>query len=90
MSATTHALGPAASERVRRAWRGPRSATPRQRWLLYRRQRGRCRQCGEPLGWPVEAHHVRPWHRGGRTRLRNLALMHPPCHAEADAVALAA
>jgi HNH endonuclease len=76
---------PVATERVRRAWRGPRAATPRQRWLLYRRQRGRCGWCRLPLGWPAEAHHIRPWARGGRTILRNLVLLHPACHAEADA-----
>ena len=90
MSTNLRLRPPVASERIRRAWYGPRSATARQRWLLYRRQRGKCGRCRQPLGWPVEAHHRTPWSRGGRTILRNLVLLHPACHVAADAVALAA
>jgi len=64
-----------------------RSATPQQRRVLYRRQRGLCALCSLPLaGRKAECHHVVPWSRGGRTVLSNLALVHAvPCHEKLTA-----
>ena len=52
-----------------------RTETPAQRRALTARDRG-CRWpgCGMPAVW-CTAHHIRPWQRGGRTRLPNLILL---------------
>jgi hypothetical protein len=52
-----------------------RTETPALRRALAARDRG-CRfpGCGIPAVW-CTAHHIRPWKRGGRTRLPNLVLL---------------
>jgi hypothetical protein len=52
-----------------------RTETPAIRRALTARDRG-CRWpgCGIPAVW-CTAHHIRPWKRGGRTRLPNLILL---------------
>ncbi|HEY2519077.1 MAG TPA: DUF222 domain-containing protein [Streptosporangiaceae bacterium] len=52
-----------------------RTETPAQRRALTARDRG-CRWpgCGMPAVW-CTAHHIRPWKRGGRTRLPDLILL---------------
>ncbi len=52
-----------------------RTETPALRRALTARDRG-CRWpgCGLPAAW-CTAHHIRPWKRGGKTRLPNLVLL---------------
>ncbi len=52
-----------------------RTETPAMRRVLAARDQG-CRWpgCGLPAAW-CTAHHVRPWNRGGATRLPNLVLL---------------
>ena len=61
---------------------GGRFATVAQRRVLWRRQRGRCALCGQPLPRRgAEADHILPWSLGGPTTLANLRLLHAsPCH----------
>ncbi len=61
--------------------RALRFATAAQRRALRRRQRGLCARCGRPLGQGAEAHHVVPFSRGGRTKLRNMVLLDSSCHS---------
>lgn len=53
-------------------------------WTLWRRQRGRCPNCRQPIsietGW--HTHHVIWRVRGGSDRLDNLVLLHPNCHRQ--------
>jgi len=53
-------------------------------WTLWRRQRGRCPNCRQPIsnetGW--HTHHVIWRVHGGSDRLDNLALLHPTCHRQ--------
>jgi hypothetical protein len=55
--------------------RGHRHATPAQRRALAVRD-GCCTfpGCDAALGW-LDAHHVRHWHRGGSTSIRNMVLL---------------
>jgi 5-methylcytosine-specific restriction endonuclease McrA len=65
----------------RRHQRAGRLASPWQRRVLWREQRGLCYACRLPLRHTiVEAHHVRPWSQGGKTVLSNLILLHQDCH----------
>lgn len=54
--------------------------TRRQRAHLYRRARGRCESCNEPLkaGW--HADHDNPWARGGPTWVQNGRALCPSCN----------
>ena len=53
-------------------------------WTLWRRQRGRCPNCRQPIsvetGW--HTHHVIWRVHGGSDRLDNLVLLHPNCHRQ--------
>src|ERR1700733_13446362 len=62
-----------------------RSASAAQRRIMWRRQNGLCAYCGWPMeaGQRIEAHHLEPWCRGGRTVCSNMVLIHAePCHAQ--------
>ena len=54
--------------------------------LLFRRQKGRCDYCNQPLtnqqvkDTAIHQHHLKPRSEGGDWRLRNLRLLHADCH----------
>lgn len=59
---------------------GKREAIPtRVLRTLYMRAKGRCEKCGTRRG-PLDAHHARPWSKGGRHRLEEMQLLCDPCH----------
>ena len=59
------------------------------RELVYLQQRMECAVCGSRVRWEdAEIHHVKEHQQGGRTSLRNAALVHKECHPKsAKAVA---
>ncbi len=81
--AALHRVLVAAGGAVLGLGRTVRLATAAQRRALAARDRG-CvvPGCGRPPTW-CDAHHVVPWHRGGRTDLDNLVLL---CQAHHNAV----
>ena len=51
------------------------------RELIYLQQGKKCAVCGVVVSWTdAEIHHVEEHHRGGKTALRNAALVHKVCH----------
>lgn len=59
------------------AWPERRVVPPAMRRALTARD-NRCRECGSMHD--LEAHHITPWWRGGKTLLENLILLCRPCH----------
>ena len=60
-----------------------RTFTDAQKREAYERQGGTCACCGNEF--PLEglqAHHVKPWHSGGKTIPSNLKLLCPTCHRD--------
>jgi RNA-directed DNA polymerase len=53
-------------------------------WRLWRRQRGRCPSCRQPISVETEwhTHHIIWRVNGGSDRLDNLVLLHPTCHRQ--------
>jgi 5-methylcytosine-specific restriction endonuclease McrA len=58
--------------------RGPRYATPRQRAIVLRRDRYRCRRCGARRNLQID--HVVPWSWGGPTTVGNLQVLCKRCN----------
>lgn len=58
--------------------RSKRIATPDQRIVLHARDRGCTRPNCDVCGYWSQAHHIRPWARGGNTDIDNLALACDP------------
>ncbi|MHC4211413.1 MAG: AAA family ATPase [Planctomycetota bacterium] len=56
-----------------------RRVPPAMRARVLARDRHRCRCCGSPHS--LQMHHVIPWSKGGRTRMKNLISMCRTCHA---------
>lgn len=61
--------------------------SPEQRRLLWNsEEKKKCSICDEPLGWTnFQVDHVKPYSRGGRTSLKNAALVCGPCNASKGA-----
>lgn len=49
---------------------------------IFRRQKGRCPVCKQPLAIeaPYDVHHIKPIVMGGKDTFNNLVLLHPNCH----------
>lgn len=47
---------------------------------LYRKQKGRCRACGKPLGKDYHIDHIKPIVRGGLNTDSNCQLLHKRCN----------
>lgn len=83
---STYEIPPYDPEQLRivRAGGRPRgtAATPRQRRRVYKRDGGRCRNCGKALDpdGPWEADHRIPRRRGGPTTMENLQLLCIACN----------
>ncbi len=58
--------------------------SPEQRRILWNSTAERkCAQCGKALTWDdFTIDHIKPFSKGGRTRLNNAALMHRRCNAK--------
>jgi Holliday junction DNA helicase RuvB len=56
-----------------------RRVSPSRRRRVLARDRHRCRHCGSPHR--LHLHHIIPWSRGGRSRMRNLITLCRSCHA---------
>ena len=51
------------------------------RELVYLQQRKTCAVCGSGVIWnDAEIHHVKEHQKGGKTVLKNAALVHKECH----------
>lgn len=61
--------------------------TPEQRRILWHSdERKLCRACGKPLTWDdLTIDHVRAFARGGKTDLKNAAMMHRSCNSRKGA-----
>jgi len=62
-----------------------RTPTETVRRLVDLRDRGRCRECGNPAhqtGKRAPLHHWREWRDGGLTHPHNLMLLCAPCHTD--------
>ena len=66
-----------------------RTFSAAERVLTYFRQRKACAVCGKEVIWrDVNIHHVKEHQCGGKTELKNAALVHESCHPRtAEAVA---
>lgn len=55
--------------------------------FIFKRQRGKCAYCGEPIdlntGWHV--HHIQQRMLGGKSTEDNLVILHPNCHTSVHA-----
>lgn len=64
--------------------RGPRDPSLRLRFLVMRRDRFTCRQCGKSpatnAGLELHVDHIVPWSRGGRTETENLQTLCSHCN----------
>jgi 5-methylcytosine-specific restriction endonuclease McrA len=60
-----------------------------KRWA-YKRAKGLCRLCGQPLGNPrlVSLDHVKPLSRGGYDRRKNLQATHQHCNFRKGAMTM--
>jgi len=58
----------------------PRAFSQRQKRHLYLVQRGRCAECGEPLGEVWDAHHKVRYADGGVTEVTNAVALCVGCH----------
>ncbi|MHC4615712.1 MAG: HNH endonuclease, partial [Planctomycetota bacterium] len=56
-----------------------RRVSPSVRRRVLARDRHRCRHCGSPHR--LHLHHVIPWSKGGRSRMKNLITLCRTCHA---------
>ena len=56
-----------------------RRVSPSRRRRVYARDRHRCRHCGSPHR--LHLHHIIPWSKGGRSRMKNLITLCRSCHA---------
>ena len=62
-----------------------RKFSEEMRELVYFRQNKRCAVCRHDVRWEdAEIHHVEPHAQGGRTTLKNAALVHIECHPKSD------
>ena len=59
----------------------------RPRSFVMKRDKGRCRKCGDPEGFrrSLEMDHIVPLVEGGKTILRNLRMLCPDCHKKETA-----
>ena len=54
-----------------------------QKLAIYYRDENKCRQCGKRCKFEeAEFHHVKPWHEGGHTTVKNGLLLCHKCHAK--------
>ena len=58
-----------------------RAFSQTERELIYFRQRKTCAVCGKEITWrDANIHHIQEYSRGGKTELKNAALVHASCH----------
>ena len=58
-----------------------RSFTQDQRAVIYRRGKGVCAICHQPVAEDnFEADHIKPWSKGGRTVIANGQVLCTPCN----------
>lgn len=58
-----------------------RTFGPLEREIIYWRDEKKCQVCGADVIWnEVEIHHITPHSEGGKTELKNGALVHKECH----------
>lgn len=74
------------TDRVAPVWKDPkRTADAAMKDTIFRRQQGKCTECGERLRpGQIELHHVKPHSQGGETIPSNLAAVHPHCHPKSE------
>ena len=70
------------TDRVAPEWKDrKRTADAAMKDTVFRRQEGKCSECGEHLQpGQIELHHIKPHSEGGKTIPSNLAAVHPHCH----------
>lgn len=73
-------------DRVAPEWKDPkRTADAAMKDTVFRRQKGKCTECGQSLlPGQIELHHVKPHSQGGKTIPSNLAAVHPHCHPKSE------
>lgn len=54
-----------------------------QRQVIFRRDKGICKQCGRQCEWnDWEADHIIPWSKGGKTEVENGQVLCPSCNSK--------
>jgi len=60
-----------------------RAFSPPQRWAVYRRDGGKCQNCGKKVDEnDYHVDHIKPYSKGGKTTLANAQLLCPSCNAK--------
>ena len=72
---------PPKQEKVVRDPRGPRTARPKLRFEVFRRDSYSCQYCGRSAPeYPLHVDHIIPWSKGGKTIIENLRAACSECN----------